>query len=92
MNLWGFTEDFIAEIEQAFVRFLRETVPGNPLKAEYYLPAVVSGMLEADRADVRVLPTPDKWYGVTYKEDKPFVEEAIRRFKADGLYPNELFA
>ena len=87
MNLWGFTEDFIGEIEQAFVRFLDETVPGNPLKAECYLPAVVSGMLEAQTADVQVLPTPDKWYGVTYKEDKPQVEAAIKRLKEEGLYP-----
>ena len=87
MNLWGFTGDFIGEIEQAFVRFLDETVPGNPLKAECYLPAVVSGMLEKGTADVQVLPTPDKWYGVTYKEDKPQVEAAIKRLKEEGLYP-----
>lgn len=87
MNLWGFTEDFIKEIELAFARFLDETVPGNPLKAECYLPAVVSGMLEAGTADVQVLPTPDKWYGVTYKEDKPQVEAAIIRLKEEGLYP-----
>ena len=87
MNLWGFTEDFIGEIERAFVRFLDETVPGNPLKAECYLPAVVGGMLEKGTADVQVLPTPDKWYGVTYKEDKPQVEAAIKRLKEEGLYP-----
>lgn len=87
MNLWGFSEDFIGEIKRAFVRFLEETVPGNPLKAECYLPAVVSGMLEAQTADVQVLPTPDKWYGVTYIEDKPQVEAAIKRLKEAGLYP-----
>ena len=69
------------------MRFLDETVPGNPLKAECYLPAVVSGMLEEGTADVQVLPTPDKWYGVTYKEDKPQVEAAIKRLKEEGLYP-----
>ncbi len=92
MNLWGFTEDFIEEIKQSFVTFLKTTVRDNPLKAECYLPAVVSGMLEEGRADVAVLPTPDKWYGVTYKEDKPQVEAAIKRFKEEGLYPEQLFA
>lgn len=92
MNLWGFTEDFIEEIKQSFVTFLKTTVPDNPLKAECYLPAVVSGMLEEGRADVAVLPTPDKWYGVTYKEDKPQVEAALKRFKEEGLYPEQLFA
>ncbi len=91
MNLWGFTEGFINEIDRGFARFLRDTMPGNPLKCEFYLPAVVTGMLEAGTADVKVLPTPDKWYGVTYKEDKPEVESAIARLKEQGLYPDKLF-
>ena len=91
MNLWGFTEDFLGELRKGFASFLETTVPGNPLKAEYYLPFAVSGMLERGEADVTVLPTPDKWYGVTYREDKPQVEEAVRRFKAQGIYPDLLF-
>ena len=87
MNLWGFTEGFMRAVKEGFVKFLKDTVPGNPLKSEYYLPFVVTTMLEADEADVRVLPTPDKWYGVTYKEDKPQVVAAIRGFKDEGLYP-----
>ncbi len=90
MNLWGFTDDFLREAEEGFARFMTETVPGNPLKSEYYLPFVVTTMLESGRADVRVLPTPDKWYGVTYKEDKPQVVAAIRSFKDEGLYPEDL--
>ena len=92
MNLWGFTEDFMAQIETDFAHFLKEIVPANPLKAECYLPAVVSGMIDRGQADVTVLPTPDKWYGVTYREDKPVVEAAIESLKHEGLYPQELFA
>ena len=91
MNLWGFTEDFMTAIENGFGSFIAGTVPANPLKSEYYLPSVVSGMLEEGKADVQVLPTPDKWYGVTYREDKPQVVAAIRSFKEEGLYPEVLF-
>ena len=63
----------------------------NPMKCEYFLPAVVSNLLEADRATAAVLPSADKWYGVTYKEDKPVVVEAIRNLKKEGLYPENLW-
>ena len=63
----------------------------NPMKCEYYLPAVVSDLLAEDRAVVKVLESEDKWYGVTYKEDKPVVVAAIQALKDEGLYPQKLW-
>ena len=91
MNMWGFTEGFLEEIEKGFGPFLREGLQKNPLKCEYYLPMVVSRLLEEDKAEVAVLNTTEKWYGVTYREDKPMVEAAIRDMKSAGRYPKKLW-
>ena len=91
MNMWGFTRGFLAEIEKGFGDFLREGLQNNPLKCEYYLPAVVSRLLAEDKAEVAVLTTAEKWYGVTYREDKPMVEAAIRDMKSAGIYPKKLW-
>lgn len=91
MNMWGFTRGFLEEIEKGFGDFLREGLQNNPLKCEYYLPAVVSRLLAEDKAEVAVLPTAEKWYGVTYREDKPMVEAAIRDMKSAGIYPRKLW-
>ena len=91
MNMWGFTEGFLEEIEKGFGTFLREGLQKDPLKCEYYLPMVVSRLLEEDKAEVAVLTTTEKWYGVTYREDKPMVEAAIRDMKSAGMYPNKLW-
>ena len=90
MNMWGFTEGFLGEIENGFEAFLEEGLKKNPLKCEYFLPTVVSNLLTQDKATVSVLTSEDKWYGVTYKEDKPVVEQAIKDFKKVGLYPEKL--
>ena len=74
------------------VCFLAKALPQNPLKAEYYLPGVVSGLIAQGKAQVQVLKSADKWYGVTYKEDKPAVERAVRDMIARGLYPQRLWA
>ena len=87
MNLWGFTPEYIRECSEGFSRFLDENLPKNPEKCEYYLPSVVSRLLAEGKADVRVLETEDKWYGVTYKEDKPTVVAAFRDMMAKGMYP-----
>lgn len=91
MNMWGFTAGFLKEIENGFETFLQKGLQENPLKCEYFLPAVVSNLLDEDRAAVKVLTTEDKWYGVTYKEDKPVVEQAIKNLKKSGLYPENLW-
>lgn len=91
MNMWGFTASFLQEIENGFAAFLEEGLRSNPMKCEYYLPAVVSKLLAEDKATVKVLASADKWYGITYKEDKPMVVEAIKKFKEMGLYPDKFW-
>lgn len=91
MNFWCFAEDFMGRIVTHFERFLKEEVAENPLKAECYLPTVVSALLSEGKCDVQVIKTSDKWHGVTYKEDKPALTEAIREMKRDGLYPQSLW-
>ena len=91
MNMWGFTHSMLMEIEKGFPVFLERGLQENPLKCEYYLPAVVSRLLTENKAAVKVLESEDKWYGVTYKEDKPVVVEAIQALKDAGLYPQKLW-
>ena len=87
MNMWGFTEDFLREAEEGFSTFLEKAYREDPLKAEYFLPSVVSRLIQEGKAQVRVLPSGDKWYGVTYREDKPLVQKALAAFHAEGMYP-----
>jgi len=91
MNMWGFTPSFLAEIERGFAAFLDKTLAENPLKGEYFLPFVVQNLLSADQATVKVLTSPDKWYGVTYAADKPVVVAALREKTAQGMYPDGLW-
>ena len=87
MNLWGFTPAYIAEAKAGFAAFLRENLPVNPLKCEYYLPSVVTAALQQGKAKVRVLTSTDKWHGITYREDKPELVAALQQMSAQGLYP-----
>ena len=91
MNMWGFSASFLKEIKAGFADFLEEGLAKNPMKCEYYLPSVVTKLLVEDRATVTVLETTDKWYGVTYKEDKPLVMEAIQKMKDNGVYPQQVW-
>ena len=91
MNMWGFTASILKEIKEGFSAFLRQGLKENPLKCEYFLPSVVSNLLAEDRATVKVLTSEDKWYGVTYKEDKPVVMKAIKAMKDSGAYAPELW-
>ena len=91
MNMWGFTYSILEEIKKGFPTFLEEGIKSNPMKCEYFLPSVVSKLTGENRASVSVLKSSDKWYGVTYKEDKPTVVAAIRKFKEDGRYPQKLW-
>lgn len=91
MNMWGFTQSMMEEIRRGFPGFLEKGLSENPMKCEYYLPSVVSGLLAEDRASVTVLESEDKWYGVTYKEDKSVVVEAIQSLKDAGIYPQDLW-
>ena len=92
MNCWGFTPGFLQELENRFPAFLDKELENNPLKCEYFLPAVVSQLLEEEKAVVKVLESGEKWYGVTYQEDKSAVMSAIQEMKDRNLYPELLWA
>lgn len=91
MNMWGFTRSILEEIKKGFPAFLDEGIKVNPMKCEYFLPAVVSRLLAEDRATVSVLKSQDKWYGITYKEDKPVIVKALQKMKDRGIYPQNLW-
>ena len=91
LNLWGLTRCFIDEAQRRFPAFLDKALAENPLKGEYFLPGVVSQLLEEGKARVKVLHSNDRWFGVTYQADKPAVVEAIARKTADGVYPDDLW-
>ena len=88
MNMWGFSADMITELKNRFKGFLEASLPVNPVKCEYFLPFVVDELLKEGKATVKVLPTADTWYGMTYREDKENVMEALKKMREDGSYPN----
>jgi len=91
MNLWGFTPEIITEIESRFAAFLRKNLDTNPLRCEYYIPFVVDELVKEGKARVTALTTPERWYGVTYKEDKQSVMDALSEKHNEGLYPTPLW-
>lgn len=91
MNMWGFEQNLMDELEQRFPAFLEENLSENPLKCEFFLPSAVQQLMEEQKAEVAVLKSEDRWYGVTYKEDKETVMKAIADFKANGIYPEQLW-
>ena len=91
LNLWGFNRSFLDEALARFPAFLDKALAENPEKGEYFLPTVVSQLIGEGRARVKVLRSHDKWYGVTYREDKPAVVAAIAEKTASGLYPDRLW-
>lgn len=91
MNFWGFNPSLFGELEGRMKRFMQETVPGNPMKAEFLIPNIVGDLIKEGKATVDVLHSQDRWFGVTYKEDKPVVMESIARMKKEGKYPEYLW-
>lgn len=91
MNMWGFGPSILEELYNRFPPFLKENLPVNPMKCEYFLPTVVGELLLEGRATVNVQKSMDKWYGVTYREDKEAVMKAIQGLKDKGLYPEKLW-
>lgn len=91
MNFWGFTPEFVDDLQRGFESFLQNDMPKNPLKAEYFLPFVVNDCIRAGKADVRVLKSADKWFGVTHKADKPVVMQALADMMKSGVYPDPLW-
>ena len=91
MNMWGFEENLMEELEKRFPAFLEENLEKNSLKCEFFLPSAVQELMVENKAVVTVLKSEDRWYGVTYKEDKETVMKAIAEFKANGVYPDKLW-
>jgi dTDP-glucose pyrophosphorylase len=89
MNMWGFTPSLFEELDAGFVEFLKTR--GSEPKAEYFLPERVGELIAAGRARVKVLRTEEKWFGITYKEDKPFVVKAVHDLVEQGVYPPSLW-
>lgn len=89
MNCWCFAPQILDRLQTRFDEFFR-TVEQNPLKAEFFLPFVVSDMLDDGECYVDVLTTTDKWFGVTYKEDRPLVVKSIQDMKNEGKYPQNM--
>lgn len=91
MNMWGFPAAMMDCLHRGFAPFLDRTLKENPMKGEYFLPFVVNEELQAGRAKAHVYTTPDKWYGVTYHEDRAQVVSALRTMTKDGWYPAPLW-
>lgn len=91
MNMWGFTPSVMGELDRAVNQFFQTEVAKNPMKAECFLPIEVDKMLKRGTVTVEVLSSKDKWFGVTYKEDKPFVMQSIANLKKQGVYPKKLW-
>ncbi len=98
MNMWGFpaapdkAPAFLDVLEQEFISFFEHSVPLNPLKAEYLLPTLIGSLLRSGKVTVKVLETHDKWFGVTYQEDKIYVKENIKKLITDGEYCYKLYS
>jgi hypothetical protein len=90
MNMWGFTPGLFSELAARFPNFL-DASQTNLLKAEYFLPSVVSALVEAGQARVRVLATGERWYGMTYIQDRPVVKAALAEMVQRGIYPRSLW-
>ena len=91
MNMWGLTPEFMEVLEKGFEEFF-DTIDGNELKAEYLIPIYIGKLLRRSEISVKVLETADKWFGVTYKEDKPTVVKAFKQLIAAGEYKESLFS
>ena len=91
MNFWGFQHQMMREIEERFSGYLRENLPVNPLKCEYFLPLIPNALINEGKASITILPTDERWYGVTYHEDKDSVVAALKSMRESGKYPLKLW-
>ena len=92
MNMWGLTPEFMKRLKDGFVEFFETTPQEKLLKAEYLLPIYIDELLQQGKVSVKVLDSHDKWFGVTYKEDKESVMEAFRSLIEKGVYKEDLFS
>ncbi len=91
MNMWGFMPSFLEEVDARFSAYLDQALPKNPMKCEYFLPLPISQLINEGKATVRVLSSPDRWFGVTYAADKPVVVASLKAMTEEGKYPDGLW-
>lgn len=91
MNFWGFHPQILKEFEADFIRFMKEDFPLNPLKSELVIPGTVDRLIRSEKLHVRCMLSPDRWFGVTYREDRPRVMEELRKKTEEGLYPSPIW-
>ncbi|NLK01512.1 MAG: nucleotidyltransferase [Clostridiaceae bacterium] len=91
MNFWGLPQDFLRQLEERFPLFLASDVTSDPMKAEFLLPEVIDNCIKAGLIKVKAMPVADRWYGITYREDRPKVMHALAELTAGGLYPTKLW-
>ena len=89
MNMWGFTPILFDYLEEKFINFLKEE--GSELKSEYLIPSVINDLIQTGEESVHILNSSESWFGVTYKEDKPYVVGEIQKLIEEGVYPKKLF-
>lgn len=92
MNMWGLTPGFMETLSEGFAKFFETKVPENPLKAEFLIPVFIGWLLREGKISVKVLETGDKWFGVTYQEDRELVIESVRALITSGVYPEDLYS
>lgn len=91
MNFWGFDASIYNHFKEVFSKFLINDVSNNPLKAEHVIPTAIGELLKENKIQVKIIPSSDQWYGITYKEDREKVVEALRKMKEDNVYPFDLW-
>ena len=91
MNFWGFTPKIFEEVEPIFKNFLANNIEKNPMKCEHVIPTAMGDLVAEGKVSVKMLSSSDKWFGVTYKEDKPEVVAKIQEKKDQGIYPDVLW-
>ena len=89
MNMWGFTPRLFNYLDEMILDFLNES--GKEIKSEFLIPTVINNLITSNRESLEVLCSNSNWFGVTYKEDKPFVVNEIKRLVSEGKYPEKLF-
>lgn len=91
MNFWGFTPKIFEQCQEIFDDFIKKEVEINPMKAEHVIPTAIGDLVRDNKCKVKMLSSKDKWFGVTYREDKPLVEENIQKMKDENIYPFDLW-
>ncbi len=91
MNFWGFDKSVFKQFNEVFIDFLNNNGKEDPLKAEHVIPTAIGKLLKENKIQVKIIPSSDQWYGITYQEDRPNIVEALKQMKEDNIYPFDLW-